>query len=123
MTQVRLPDGQMSGQVSDRVCAYPHDEIVRLEQRIEELEARIESCRKFMLASRVTIVGGGIVFTAILIGAIRFEPGTMAGAIAAFLGGIVVWGSNRSTSKEAAKELVAAREDRRALAENDQSAC
>ena len=96
---------------------HPHEEIARLEQRIERLEATIESCRKFMLASRIAIVGGGIVLAAILVGAIRFDPGIMAAAVAAFLGGIVVWGSNRSTSKEAAKELMAAEEDRRALIE------
>ena len=54
---------------------------------------------------------------AMLVGAIRFDPGTMAAAVAAFLGGIVVWGSNRSTSKEAAKELIAAEADRAALIE------
>jgi hypothetical protein len=30
----------------------PHDEVVRLEALIEELTAKIESCRKFILASR-----------------------------------------------------------------------
>jgi hypothetical protein len=39
----------------------------------------------------------------------------MAAAVAGFLGGIVVWGSKRSTSKEAAKELTAAEADRAAL--------
>lgn len=117
MTRVWLPDDQLSERASAQLCACPHREFARLDQRIEKLEDRIESCRKFVLASRVTIVGGGIVLAAILVGAIRFDPGTMAGAIAAFLGGIVVWGSNRSTSKEAAKELVAAEEDRRMLIE------
>ena len=49
--------------------------------------------------------------------AIRFDPGVMAAAVAAFLGGIVVWGSNGSTAKEAAKELAAAEADRVALIE------
>jgi len=96
---------------------HPHEEIARLEQRIERLEATIESCRKFVLASRIAIVGSGIVLAAILVGAIRFDPGIMAGAVAVFLGSIVVWGSNRSTSQEATKELMAAEEDRRALIE------
>jgi cob(I)alamin adenosyltransferase len=30
--------------------ADPHEEIVRLEEHIEELAAKIESCRKFILA-------------------------------------------------------------------------
>jgi hypothetical protein len=95
----------------------PHEDIVRLEEHIEELDAKIDSCRKFILASRIAMAAGGIVLAAMLVGAIRFDPGTMAAAVAAFLGGIVVWGSNRSTSKEAAKELIAAEADRAALIE------
>ena len=70
----------------------PHEEIVRLEEYIEELDAK-------------------------LVGAIRFDPGVMAATVAAFLGGIVVWGSNSSTAKEAAKESAAAEADRAALIE------
>ena len=94
-----------------------HDEIVCLEERIEELCAKIESCRKFILASRIAVTGGGIVLAAMLVGAIRFDLGTMAASVAAFLGGIVVWGSNTSTAKEAAKEMAAAEADRAALIE------
>ncbi len=93
----------------------PHDEIVRLEAQIEDLAARIESCRKFILAARVAMTAGGIVLIAILFGAIRFEPQTLALAVAALLGGIVVWGSNNSTAKEAADELAAAESSRAAL--------
>jgi len=95
----------------------PHEEIVRLEEHIEELDAKVEGCRKFILASRIAIAAGGTVLAAMLVGAIRFDPGTMAAAVGAFLGGIVVWGSNHSTSKEAAKELTAAEADRAALIE------
>ena len=93
------------------------DEIVHLEERVDELDAKIESCRKFILASRMAITSGAAVLAATLVGAIRFDPGVMAGAIAAFLGGIVVCGSNGSTAKEAAKELAAAEADRVALIE------
>ena len=55
----------------------PHDEIVRLETHIEELAAKIESCRKFTLASRVSVAGGGIVLAAMLLGAIRLDPAAM----------------------------------------------
>jgi hypothetical protein len=61
--------------------------------------------------------GGDIVLAAMLVGAIRFDLGTMAASVAAFLGGIVVWGSNTSTAKEAAKEMAAAEADRAALIE------
>ena len=95
----------------------PHDEIVRLEAHIEELAAKIESCRKFILASRIAIAGGGIVLAAMLLGAIWFDPAAMAAAVAALFGGIVVWGSNGSTAKEAATELAAAEAERAALIE------
>ncbi len=95
----------------------PHDEIVRLEAHIEELAARIESCRKFILAARMAMTGGGILLAAILFGALRFDPTVMALGIAAVLGGIVVAGSNNSTAKEAAKGLAAAEADRAALIE------
>jgi hypothetical protein len=93
------------------------DEIVRLEAYIEELAAKIESCRKFILAARVATWGGGIVLAAMLLGAIRADPATMAAASAALLGGIVVWGSNNSTANEARKELGSAEARRAALIE------
>ncbi len=96
----------------------PHEEIVRLEERIEQLAAKIESCRKFILASRIAVAGGGLVLTAMLVGAIRSDLGAMAAAVASLLGGIVVWGSNTSTAKEAAKEIAAAESKRSALIEH-----
>ena len=38
----------------------PHDEIERLEAQIEELAARIENCRKFILAGRIAAAVGGV---------------------------------------------------------------
>jgi len=95
----------------------PHDEVVRLEERIEDLAARIESCRKLILVSRIAVAGGGLVLTAMLFGVIRFDPATMAAAVAALLGGIAVWGSNSSTAQQAAKELASAESDRSVLIE------
>ena len=88
--------------------ADPREEIARLEQRIEELAAKVESCRKFVLASRITIALGGALLVAAAFGAIRFNAPAMTAAIAAVLGGIVVLGSNRSTAKEATAEMAAA---------------
>lgn len=95
----------------------PRDEIVRLEERIEELTAKIESCRKFILASRISVAGGSLVLVGMLFGVIVFNPAMMAGAVAALLGGITVWGSNRSTSQQAAKELTLADSHRSVLIE------
>jgi hypothetical protein len=93
----------------------PHDEIVRLEAEIEEFAARIDGCRKFILAGRIAIAGGGIVLIAMLFGAIRPDLTWLAGAMTAILGGIVVFGSNNSTAKEVASELAKAEAERAAL--------
>jgi outer membrane murein-binding lipoprotein Lpp len=83
------------------------DEIVRLEAQIDELAAKIENCRKFILAGRIAVVTGGAVLVAMLLGMLRSDPSVMGIAAAAVLGGIVVAGSNRSTAKEASNQLSA----------------
>jgi hypothetical protein len=93
----------------------PHKEIVRLEAQIEVLAARIENCCKFILAGRIAAAAGGVVLVALLLGAIRFDLQLMMLAMAALLVGIVVWGSNGSTAKEAEDELAAAEASRKAL--------
>ncbi len=93
------------------------DEIVRFEAQIDELAARIESCRKFILAGRIAVVGGSVIFIATVVGAIQFDPSIMAVAVAAVLVGIVAVGSNRSTAIEATHELTAAEAKRTALIE------
>jgi len=93
----------------------PHDEIVRLEAQIEALEGKVENCRKFILAGRVAIASGGVILIAMLFGAIRLDPAVMAGAVAAVLGGIVMFGSNNSTANEATAELAAIEQRRAAL--------
>jgi hypothetical protein len=95
--------------------ADPREEIVRLEEHIEQLAARIENCRKLILASRTAIALGAIVLLAVLSGALRSDPVVLTAAIAALLGGIVLGGSNRSTAKEAAAQMVAAEASRAEL--------
>jgi hypothetical protein len=83
------------------------DEIVRLEAQIEELAAKIENCRKFILAGRIAVVIGCAVLVAMLPGLVRSDPSMIGLAAAAVLGGIVVAVSNRSTAQEASNELSA----------------
>ena len=78
----------------------------------------MESCRKFILAARIAVTGGAVVLAAMLVGAIPSDLGPMAAAVASLLGGIVVWGSNSSTAKEATNELAAAESQRAALIEH-----
>jgi hypothetical protein len=98
--------------------ADPHEEIVRLEEHIEGLAAKIESCRKFILAARIAVAGGGLTLAAMPVGVIRSDLGLMAAAVSSLLGGIVVWGSDSSTAKEAAKEIATMESERAALIEH-----
>jgi hypothetical protein len=93
----------------------PRREIARLEEHIESLTDKMENCRKFILAARVALAAGALVLIAMLFGAIRADLTVMAAAMAASIGGIVVWGSNAGTAKEAAAELAAAEASRTAL--------
>jgi hypothetical protein len=93
----------------------PRDEILRLEARIEALTSQIESCRKFILAARIATAVGAVVFAAMFLGAIRFDATGMMASVAALLLGIVVWGSNSSTEKQAIDERGEAEANRAAL--------
>jgi hypothetical protein len=77
-----------------------HEQIARLEADIEQLAEGLDRCRKAMLLSKVAAAAGGILILAYFLGAIGFDPAILIGALAAIIGGIVVFGSNSSTSKQ-----------------------
>jgi hypothetical protein len=93
----------------------PHDAIESLEAQIEEINSRLASCRKFILVGRIAVLGSAILLAAILFGAIEFDARLLLAAIAALLGGFIIWGSNRSTAEEAAAELAKTEAERVAL--------
>ena len=91
------------------------EEIARLEERIEDLEAKVDSCSKFAAASRFAIALGAVLLGGILIGVIPFDELAMIGGMAAGIGGVVMLGSNNSTAKEAQAELEEANAERAEL--------
>ena len=76
------------------------DQIARIEADIEQLAEGLDRCRKAMLLSKVAIVVGAVFLLAYFVGAISFDPTILIGAIAAIVGGVVVFGSNSSTAKQ-----------------------
>lgn len=78
----------------------PHDQIARLESRVEELTDAMERCRKIRLISLIAIAGGGVWMLAVTIGILGFDPLAMMAAISGVIGGTVMYGSNRTTWRE-----------------------
>jgi hypothetical protein len=89
------------------------EEIVRLEAEIDELTGVVERSWKVGLFAKMALLAGAMWLLASTVGAISLDPVALIGAIAAVIGGIVVFGSNTSTSKQAALGIKAA-EARRA---------
>ena len=86
--------------VSSMANSDLRDQIARLETDVERLADQLDRCRKAILFSKVAIGVGGIGVLAYFIGPISFDPTIMVGALAAIIGGVVVFGSNSSTSKQ-----------------------
>jgi hypothetical protein len=97
------------------------EQILHIEARIEELAEVIGSCRKIILISKAAITAGGALILAMIIGAIGFDPTVMIGAIAAVIGGAVVFGSNTSTLKQTATAMKGRREMQRRVDQQNES--
>ena len=86
----------------------PTDEISRIEERLEELAAVSERCRKIMLVSKVAIAGGFTLLVVVMLGLFGANQVAALGSIAVMLGGIVSLGSNMSTLQQTEAAMSAA---------------
>jgi hypothetical protein len=91
------------------------DEIALLEARIEELAETAESCRKFILGSKVAIGGGVALLLASTFGLLGAGLTALLGSIALMLGGVVALGSNVSTLRQTEAAISGAEARRLAL--------
>ena len=76
------------------------DEISQIEDRIEALAEIAERCRKYILASKIAIGGGGALLLFAIFGLFGTGQTAALGSIALVLGGIVSLGSNVSTLRQ-----------------------
>jgi hypothetical protein len=86
----------------------PHDAIADLEAEIEALAAAMERCRKIGWAAKAVILCGLALISAAAFGLIWPDGFTVIIALAAIIGGIVVYGSNAGTARQTAEALRAA---------------
>ena len=91
------------------------ERIARLETDLERLGGTLVGCRKAMLLAKVAIAAGALWISATSIGAIRFDSTAAIVAIVAVVGGIVIYGSNSSTSKQITEAMKAAETQRSEL--------
>ena len=75
-------------------------EIEKLEARIEELADEANACRKLILGSRVAIIVGMAWIAASLVGFVRMDALQLVTMLTLIIGGIVFYGSNKSTLEE-----------------------
>ena len=111
MTLGGQPDQESHGMAGGAL----RDQIAHIEADIEELAKTLEGCRKAVLLSKVAIAAGGIWILAYFIGATGFDATAMIAAIAAVIGGVVVFGSNLTTSKQTTTAIKAAERHRAEL--------
>ena len=76
------------------------DQILRIEADIENHAETLDGCRKAMLLSKVAIAAGAICLSVYLLGAVWLNAVAVIGAMAAVIGGVVVFGSNLTTSNQ-----------------------
>ena len=93
----------------------PHEEIERLEARIEELAEHLERCGKLAVFAKVLLAGGALWLALGLLGIVGLAAPSAMGSITAILAGFILGGSNRSTTQQYQASLDAAEARRSAL--------
>ena len=83
----------------------PHEQIARLEREIEALAESAARCAKIAIGARIAIGAGCVLFAAMLLGLL--QPDGLRLLIAAIfaMGGVVLYGSNRTTAQQIAARI------------------
>ena len=80
--------------------------IARIEAEVGNSATRpIEWCRKFIIISKMMMTAGTLWLAAIVFGIEPFSPLSLIAAITIVIGGIVGFGTNRSTAERAVQRL------------------
>jgi len=79
--------------------------ISQLEREIEQLDEKVESCRKIIRFSRLAVALGVSWMVALATGLYSSGPLSLIAAIAAVIYGIVGYGSNLSTLRQSMEKM------------------
>jgi hypothetical protein len=82
-----------------------HEDIARIDDRIEALRDRAAHCAKLSLAAKVAIGAGLAWLVLTVLGLAPFLPFLWVAALAAAIGGVVLLGSNATTWRETEASL------------------
>jgi hypothetical protein len=91
------------------------DEILRLEDRIDDLAEAMARSRRISQISKIAVGGGLIWILATILGVITFVPAAVITAMAAMIGGVVLFGSTTTTSRETSAAMRATEAQRAEL--------
>jgi hypothetical protein len=91
------------------------DQIAELEADIEDLSEAAERCRKIGIAAQVLMAGGAFLLMFAVLGLWRLGPAALVVSLAAILGGIALYGSNKRTRDDTMAAIRAKEADRAAL--------
>ncbi len=84
--------------ITETTCMAADTRFEEIEQQIEALHERLDSCRQAIALSRAAIYAGGVILLLVLTVAGSYRtPVIVFGAITALLGGTVWFGANTST--------------------------
>ena len=76
------------------------EQISRLETQIDRLAESVERCRKLAIGAKTAIGAGCILLASLLVGAIGADGLSLMLSAILIIGGIVLLGSNETTSKQ-----------------------
>ena len=76
------------------------EQIARLEAEIERLSDSVQRCRKIAVAAKVAIGAGCMLLASLLVGAIGADGLSLIVSAILIIGGIVLLGSNETTSRQ-----------------------
>ena len=110
-----LPGRTLRQLIDQGALASGNEQIARLESEIEALSESAARCRKIALGAQIAIGAGCALFVAMLVGLINAGALDLMIAAILALGGIVLYGSNRTTANQIDERIANAERLRAAL--------